>query len=51
MEEHIWRHVDPRKRGPKELPGMVDLSCDEHGNTRVRLLDLVPGRSGKAYAT
>jgi transposase len=51
VDEHIWHHVDPRKRGPKELTGMVDLTRDEHGKTRARLLDLVPGRSGKAYAT
>lgn len=30
---------------------MVDLTRDKHGKTRARLLDLVPGRSGKAYAT
>ncbi|TCJ75776.1 UNVERIFIED_ORG: transposase [Dietzia maris] len=30
---------------------MVDLSRDSTGKTRARLLDLVPGRSGKAYAT
>lgn len=51
VDEHIWHHVDPRQRGPKELTGMVDLTRDKHGNTRARLLDLVPGRSGKAYAT
>lgn len=51
VDEHIWHHVDPRKRGPKELTGMVDLSRDSTGKTRARLLDLVPGRSGKAYAT
>ena len=50
VDEHIWHHVDPRKRGPKELTGMVDLTRDDHGKTRARLLDLVPGRSGKAYA-
>ena len=49
VDEHIWHHVDPRRRGPKELTGMVDLTRDEHGRTRARLLDLVPGRSGKAY--
>jgi transposase len=38
-------------RGPKELTGMVDLTRDEHGRTRARLLDLVPGRSGAAYKT
>ncbi|PPB48094.1 ISL3 family transposase [Arthrobacter pityocampae] len=47
--EHIWHHVDPRRRGPKELTGMVDLTRDKDGKTRARLLDLVPGRSGKAY--
>ena len=51
VDEHIWHHVDPRRRGPKELTGMVDLSRDSHGRTRARLLDLVPGRSGKAYAS
>lgn len=51
VDEHIWHHVDPRKRGPKELTGMVDLTRDKHGKMRARLLDLVPGRSGKAYAT
>jgi transposase len=30
---------------------MVDLSRDEHGNVRARLLDLVPGRSGQVYTT
>jgi transposase len=51
VDEHIWHHVDPRTRGPKELTGMVDLSRDADGKTRARLLDLVPGRSGKAYAS
>ncbi|MBP8882800.1 MAG: ISL3 family transposase [Dermatophilaceae bacterium] len=51
VDEHIWHHTDPRKRGPKELTGMVDLSRDSTGKTRARLLDLVPGRSGKAYAS
>ena len=51
VDEHIWHHVDPRKRGPKELTGMVDLTRDSRGKTQARLLDLVPGRSGKAYAT
>jgi len=51
VDEHIWHHVDPRKRGPKELTGMVDLTRDNHGKTRARLLDLVPGRSGRGYAS
>jgi transposase len=50
VDEHIWHHVAERDRGPRALTGMVDLSRDQHGRTRARLLDLVPGRSGKAYA-
>lgn len=49
VDEHVWHHVDPRKRGPKMLTGMVDLTRDEHGNVHARLLDLVPGRSGAVY--
>ena len=49
VDEHIWHHVNPVKRGPKELTGMVDLSRDKDGRTRARLLDLVPGRSGTVY--
>ncbi len=47
-------HADTGTRGPKELAGMVDLTRDRdvHGSWRLRagLLDLVPGRSNKAYA-
>lgn len=50
VDEHVWHHVDPRRQGAKELTGMVDLTHDEYGRVRARLLDLVPGRSGKAYA-
>ena len=55
VDEHIWHHVSTRPiaeggRGPKELTGMVDPSRDQDGRVRARLLDLVPGRSGKAYA-
>ena len=54
-DEHIWHHVSTRAveaggRGPKELTGLVDLTPDAQGRTRARLLDLVPGRSGKAYS-
>jgi len=56
VDEHVWHHVSTKPveyggRGPKELTGMVDLTRDEHGHTRARLLDLVPGRSGEAYKT
>ncbi|MBB4734759.1 transposase [Micrococcus cohnii] len=47
VDEHVWHHRDPRRRGPKELTGMVDLTRGLHPTAR--LLDLVPGRSGKAY--
>lgn len=50
VDEHVWHHVSPLKRGPKELTGMVDLTRDEDGKTRARLLDLVAGRSGPVYA-
>ena len=50
VDEHIWHHVNPVTRGPKELTGMVDLTRDKDGHTRARLLDLVPGRSGTVYA-
>ncbi|MDF9878673.1 transposase [Cellulosimicrobium cellulans] len=49
VDEHVWHHANPKRRGPKELTGMVDLTRDEDGRTRARLLDLVPGRSKKAY--
>jgi transposase len=55
VDEHVWHHVstkpeDQGGRGPKELTGMVDLTRDAKGKTRARLLDLVPGRTGAAYA-
>jgi len=55
VDEHVWHHVSERPteaggRGPKMLTGMVDLTRDHHGRVRARLLDLVPGRSGAAYA-
>ena len=54
VDEHIWHHGDRRKKGPKELTGMVDLTRHRNNKGRwvvkARLLDLVPGRSKKAYA-
>lgn len=35
------------RRGPVEFIGMVDMALGPH--TTARLLDLVPGRYGKAY--
>ena len=56
VDEHVWHHVSTKPvedggRGPKELTGMVDLTRDECGKVRARLLDLVPGRSGETYKT
>ncbi|MFD4009287.1 hypothetical protein ACFWQK_16430 [Brachybacterium paraconglomeratum] len=48
MDEHVWHHRDPRRRGPKELTGIVDLTRGHHPTAR-RLLGLVPGQSVKAY--
>jgi transposase len=42
--------IDAGGRGPEELTGMVDLTPDQQGRVRARLLDLVLGRSGRAYA-
>ncbi|WP_366942441.1 transposase [uncultured Serinicoccus sp.] len=55
VDEHVWHHVSTKApedggRGLNELTGMVDLTTDENGQVRARLLDLVPGRSKKAYA-
>ena len=44
----VWHHQDRRRRGPRELTGIVDLTCGEEHPT-ARLLDLVPGRSGTVY--
>jgi transposase len=50
VDEHVWHHVSVAERGPRQLTGMVDLTPDADGKPRARLLDLVPGRSGRAYA-
>ena len=50
VDEHIWHHLNPARRGPKALTGMVDLSRDEEGTVAARLLDLVPGRTGAVCA-
>ena len=54
VDEHIWHHVPRPGKGPNELTGMVDLTKtpDKNGQLKpqARLLDLVPGRSGAAYA-
>jgi transposase len=49
VDEHIWR---PSRVGDADraVTGMVDLTRDEHGRLHARLLDVVPGRTGTAYA-
>jgi transposase len=49
VDEHIWHHQPRPGKGPKEQTGIVDLTR-HNGKPRARLLDLVPGRSGRAYA-
>lgn len=54
VDEHLWHQVSPLPEarggwGPKELTGMVDLTPGPDGKPKARLLDLIPGRSGKAY--
>ena len=49
VDEHVWHHRPRPGKGPKEQTGIVDLTR-RNGRTRARLLDLVPGRSGKVYA-
>jgi hypothetical protein len=56
VDEDVWHHVSTKPvedggRGPKELTGRVDLTCDQGGRVRARLLDLVSGRSGQAYTS
>ena len=48
VDEHVWHHQDRRRRGPRELTGIVDLTRGEDHPT-AGLLDLVPGRSGTVY--
>ena len=48
VDEHVWSHTGPPGTGM--VTGIVDHTRDENGVVHARLLDLVPGRSGKAYA-
>ena len=48
VDERVWHHQDRRRRGPRELTGIVDLTRGKDHPT-ARLLDLVPGRSGTVY--
>ena len=48
VDEHVWHHQDRRRRSPRELTGIVDLTRGEDHPT-ARLLDLVPGTSGTMH--
>ncbi|MET3946369.1 ISL3 family transposase [Arthrobacter sp. AL08] len=48
VDEHVWAHTGPPGTGM--VTGIVDHTRDADGVVHARLLDLVPGRSGKAYA-
>ena len=55
VDEHIWRpglhqHTRDRPDRQRAVTSIVDLTRDAHGQMRAKLLDVVPGRSGAAYA-
>ncbi len=49
VDEHIWRPGRFRQN-ERAVTAMVDLTRDADGRLHARLLDVVPGRSGPAYA-
>ena len=48
VDEHVWCHTG--LPGTGMVTGIVDHTRDADGIVHARLLDLVEGRSGKAYA-
>ncbi|MDQ6740856.1 MAG: transposase, partial [Actinomycetota bacterium] len=48
VDEHVWTHTG--FPGSGMVTGIIDQTRDKDGNVHARLLDLVPGRSGKVYA-
>ena len=51
VDEHLWHHVHQRRQGSRELTGMVDLTRDQLGRIRARLLDLVAAGPGRPTPT
>lgn len=45
VDEHVWLHAGPGRRGPSFATGIVDLTPGRSP----RLLDVVPGRTGSVY--
>ena len=43
VDVHVWRHQDRRRRGPRELTGIVDLTRGEDHPT-ARLCGSGPGK-------
>jgi transposase len=48
VDEHLWTHTG--FPGSGMVTGIVDHTRDANGVVHARLLDLVPGRTGKVYA-
>lgn len=48
VDEHVWTHT--KAPGTGMITAIVDHTRDTNGHVQARLLDLVPGRTGKAYA-
>jgi hypothetical protein len=48
VDEHVWSHTG--RPGTGMVTGIVDHTRDQNGVMHALLLDLVPRRSGKAYA-
>lgn len=48
VDEHAWRHT---RRGDKFVTVVIDLTGVRNGTGPARLLDMVEGRSKKAFAT
>ncbi|WP_308011601.1 transposase [Arthrobacter sp. SO5] len=48
VDEHVWTHAG--FPGSGMVTGVIDHTRDANGSVHARLLDLVPGRSGKACA-
>ena len=46
VDEHVWHHVNPLKRGPKALTGMVNPTRAANGKTPEAAPAVGAGRSG-----
>ncbi len=46
VDEHVWRHT---RRGDKYVTAIIDLTAIRDGTGPARLLDMIEGRSKKAF--